>query len=98
MKHKSMHFYSMIETTSSGILSTHPNIHHSTFDNYLNFLEKKKEPFHFKDTEYYLKKYSLFKNILNVMPCSVYILNYKTRQYSFFSHYCKNMLGYTSEE
>src|ERR1022692_1546074 len=71
---------------------------HFTYSEYIQFLEKEGKSHKFKSNNFYLKKYSFIKNILHSIPCCIYILNYESQKFLFFSDYCKYILGYTSEE
>lgn len=69
-----------------------------TYNEYHSFLQDGDKPKVLKNTDYYLKQYSFFKDFADAMPCAIYMLNYSTQEYLFVSESCKNIIGYSSEE
>lgn len=51
-----------------------------------------------KSPEYYLKRFSLFEELSNSIPCAVYVLDYSNQKYLFVSESCKAIIGYTAKE
>lgn len=51
-----------------------------------------------QDKDYYLQKYSFLRKIINILPCSLYLLDYQTQTYWYVSEEVKNLMGYTAEE
>lgn len=51
-----------------------------------------------RDRDYYLKNYSFLKNIIDIMPCALYLLDYQTRTYLYVSEEVKNLIGHTSND
>ncbi|MHB8260214.1 MAG: LuxR C-terminal-related transcriptional regulator [Bacteroidia bacterium] len=68
------------------------------YEEYHTFLQEMGLSKHFKDYKYYLKQYSFFKNMVDVLPGAVYILNFETDQYLFASQSSVSILGYTANE
>ena len=51
-----------------------------------------------KNSDDYLQQYSFFKSIMDVLPCTVYILNFATQEYCFVSESCKSITSYSADE
>jgi DNA-binding CsgD family transcriptional regulator len=51
-----------------------------------------------KDYKHYLKQYSFFKNMVDVLPSATYLLNFETQQYPFVSQSIISIMGYTNKE
>jgi DNA-binding CsgD family transcriptional regulator len=68
----------------------------SYFEEYIEYL--KTQPFILpKNVEYYVNKYSFFKDLMHFVPCTLYLLDYQTQKYLYVSKECKSILGYTAE-
>ncbi len=69
-----------------------------TFDTYIESLRGNNEIVKLKEIDFYLKKFDLFKSIIDILPSIVYILDYRTRKYLYMSENIKDIFGYTAEE
>jgi DNA-binding CsgD family transcriptional regulator len=69
-----------------------------TLNEYKTFVKEKCKPRLIKDPEYYLKKFSSFRDLSNAMPCAVYLLDYTTQEYFFVSESCKSITGYEAKD
>jgi len=65
---------------------------------YQNFLNNSGSLPEFKNKKYYLNQFSFLKNIADLLPSAVYILDFATQNYLYISESCKNIVGYNSED
>lgn len=70
----------------------------SPYLEYQKFLKNKNEVPSIKDSNYYIDKYSFKKNLIDIIPCAIYIINYQTQENLFVSEGCKNICGHSSDE
>jgi len=70
----------------------------SAYLKYQSFLKNKNETHFIKNPNYYIDKYSLEKEIIDLLPCAIYIINYQTQENLFISEGCKNILGHSTDE
>ncbi len=66
-------------------------------DDYRDFLRKIGAAQNYRDKNYYLARSEFLTNILTFLPCAVYILDYRTREYLYISKSAKSVLGHDSE-
>jgi DNA-binding CsgD family transcriptional regulator len=80
--------------STSGRRTNQRNI---TLDNYRNIIKNDKlaEPFNLED---YLKNYPFIKQLADLMPCAIYLLNYQTQEYLYVNEGCIHVTGYTAQE
>jgi DNA-binding CsgD family transcriptional regulator len=65
---------------------------------YTQFLKQNNMHIALKSNNYYLKQNAFLNNLIDALPCAVYMLNYQTGQYLFVSKSCVDILGYTNKE
>lgn len=70
----------------------------SIYVEYMESLKNTTDALKYKEANYYLKQFNLLNNIINALPCAVYILDYRTQQYLYISDGLKKLLGYTPDE
>ncbi len=70
----------------------------STYYKYLTELRENNELQKIKDFRYYLKGFNLLKNIISLLPCTVFVLDFSTGEYLSLSENWHSLSGYTIEE
>ncbi len=65
---------------------------------YLEGLKDKQEIVNYRNVNQYLELYSFSSNLIDIMPCALYITDYVEQKYLFMSKYCENIVGYSQEE
>lgn len=65
---------------------------------YHSFLKDMAHTTSFKSYKDYLKQYAFLKNMSDLLPSTLYILNFETQHYLFVSQNCFSITGYTSDE
>lgn len=48
--------------------------------------------------EYYLEKYNIFQNVMEIMPCAMYLLDYQQQKFLFISDEIRDLIGYTAKD
>jgi DNA-binding CsgD family transcriptional regulator len=67
------------------------------FSEYISFL-KTQPALKLKSVDYYISKFAFIKGVIDIVPCTLYLLDYQTQQYLYVSKECKSILGYSTEE
>ncbi len=69
-----------------------------TFYQYIESLKENDQINTFKGVDFYLKKFNLLKSIIDLLPCVVYILDYRTRKYLYMSENTKTISGFDASD
>ena len=67
------------------------------FSKFTQYIQSKDE-LKLQEKEYYLEKYTIFQNVMEIMPCAMYLLDYRQQRHIFISDEIQDLIGYTSED
>lgn len=69
-----------------------------SYSEYMEFLKLNSSAQKFKGYQYYLKRHSFMLNLINALPCAIFILDYSSRKYLYFSEGVRLILGWEAKE